>query len=380
MKGIIKLSAVAFAVVALASCTEDITETGSVAQFSKNTLELNVEHMKGEVAHTRSAYTAAKNDRVWQETDVFTVFDDQLHKYDWYQFNKTSNKFELQKGTTKDLEEPKFILFPKNSVKNPQWIKEGNITKAEIAIPASFDYTEVDGSDPIAYVSDLPLWGTAENDGDGIKGEVSFLTSILKISLTNALNNAAAVSVFAYEDIAGNTPKNITGNAEVILSEGGVVKSKDEAALTTPTVGTNCITVFLPTANLSTDQNVIYVPIIAGHYGQIKVKYYTQAQVDANEYSDPTKGTIINVTSTAGKNYTYIDKEFKRATPYAGAKHEFEINANTGENCGKYLIYLIIQYYRINNQIIVPVMNQFYTIFTGIRFQKQFTDIIIFRH
>ena len=334
MKGIFRLFPVALAVLALASCSnEDFLGSNNEAT-KKNTLDLTVEHMMGEVV-TRSAYTAANNDRVWQEEDVFSVYDDELHKYDLYQFNATSNKFELQEGTNKDLDEPKFILFPQGDVVNTQWKKPDNSTTAWIGIPQTFDYTELDGSDPTAYVSNLPLWGTAEKDGEGVKGNVSFLTSILKIQLTNALNNAAAISIFAYEDIAGTTPKNISGIAKVVLSQNGTIKGSTEAQLETPDTGDgdyvmgNRITVFIDPSDISTDKNIIYVPIIAGHYGQIKVKYYTEAEVADGKYTNKDEGTIINTASSQGADYTYVDKEFKRATPYAGVKKEFEINAST---------------------------------------------------
>lgn len=330
MKGIIRLFPVALAVLALASCSnEDFLGSNNEAT-KKNTLDLTVEHMMGEVV-TRSAYVGSNNDRVWQETDVFSVYDDELHKYDLYEFNATSNKFELQEGTNKDLDEPKFILFPQEDVVNTQWKKADNSTTAWIGIPQTFDYTELDGSDPTAYVSNLPLWGTAEKDGEGVKGNVSFLTSILKIQLTNALNNAAAISIFAYEDIAGTTPKNISGKARVVLSQNGTIKGSTEAQLETPYeidddyALSNRITVLIDPSDISTDKNIIYVPIIAGHYGQIKVKYYTETE----DYTDVDQGTIINTASNQGADYTYVDKEFKRATPYAGVKKEFEINAST---------------------------------------------------
>lgn len=330
MKGIIRLFPVALAVLALASCSnEDFLGSNNEAT-KKNTLDLTVEHMMGEVV-TRSAYVGSNNDRVWQKEDVFSVYDDELHKYDLYQFNPTSNKFELKAETNKDLDEPKFILFPADDVVNTQWKKADNSTTAWIGIPQTFNYAELDGSDPTAYVSNLPLWGTAEKDGEGVKGNVSFLTSILKIQLTNALNNAAAISIFAYEDIAGNTEKNISGLAKVVLSQNGTIKGSTEAQLETPDAGDgdyvmgNRITVLINPDNISTDKNIIYVPIIAGHYGQIKVKYYTTGE----DYTDKDQGTIINTASSQGADYTYVDKEFKRATPYAGVKKEFEINAST---------------------------------------------------
>ncbi len=332
MKGLFKLTTAALALVAFASCTTDDVFGPDAKKSSKNVLAVNVESM-GEVA-TRTAYNAENNARVWQETDKFTVYDEELHKYDFYTYTASSNSFELT--SKKDLSEPKFVLFPSKSglegVQTTVWDKDSESTSATIRIPSIINYTEIEDSDPTAYVSNLPLWGTVEKASDyetsgNITANVSFMTSILKVSLSNIQKHAAAITVFAYEDIAGTKTKNISGDATAFLSKNGKVLSSDEAALATPEYGQNYITVLIPEASALTNKTVVYIPLIAGHYGQIKVKYYTETEVNSGDNTDATKGTIINVASTKGQAYTYVDKTFARAKSYAGAKKDWQVSA-----------------------------------------------------
>ena len=336
MKGLFKLTTAALALVTFASCSnDDLAGSQAVNTPSNNVLTLNVENMGEDiVAGTRTAYIGENNTRVWQNTDKFTVYDEELHKYDFYTYKESSNAFEL--SSKKDLSEPKFVLFPSKGenegVQTTTWDKDTESTYASILIPSYISYKEIKDSNPTAYVSNLPMWGTATKAEDyetsgNITADVSFMTAILKVSLTNIQKHAAAITVFAYEDIAGKTPKMISGEATAQLSKNGQVLSKDEAALATPKTGYNYITVDIPEASALTNKTVVYIPLIAGHYGQIKVKYYTSTEVGNGDNCDATKGTVINVSSTKGKDYTYVDKTFERAHTYAGAKKEWQVAA-----------------------------------------------------
>ena len=133
MKGIFKLTSLALALVAFASCSNDEFLGSEQAQQQKKGLILNVEDMKGEI--TRTAYTST-NDRVWQETDQFTVYDDELHKYDYYKFNKTSNSFELEGN--QDLTNPQFVVFAEDgAISDTKWVKADNstVTKSGVSAP-----------------------------------------------------------------------------------------------------------------------------------------------------------------------------------------------------------------------------------------------------
>ena len=171
----------------------------------------------------------------------------------------------------------------------------------------------------MAYISNLPLWGTAENDGEGIKANVYFLTSIIKVYLTNALHNASQVRITAFDDIEGNDPAYISGFSTVQVSENNQPLSASEVQLANPTSGnlvdatlSNQITVNLGDLNGKATNSVIYIPLIAGYYGKVDVEYY-----------DLAEGAWKTIR-------TYLDKEFKRGTPYGnGNKKEFEADVTS---------------------------------------------------
>lgn len=311
MKNLLKFTAVV-AACTLVSCSNDFDELGSIDQpAAANELKIVAEEMGGG-SLTRSAYVSeSNNDRVWQESDKFQVFGAEIvGKYDYYKFKKSSNKFELD--GTKDLSDASYVAFPAENVVGQNWVKEEGAGYISFNIPNTIDYDEVSGTSPVAYISNLPLWGTAENDGEGIKANVYFLTSIIKVYLTNALNNASQVRITAYNDIEGTDPANISGMSTVKVSENNVALSPSNVQLATPQWGTNKITVDLGDLTGKATNSVVYIPLIAGYYGKVDVEYFDVA------------------TSNWKTIRTYLDKEFKRGTPYGnGNKKEFEADVTT---------------------------------------------------
>lgn len=306
MKNLFKFTAAVVALFAFASCSDEIAENGGyqLEKTAANELKIEAEEMDGgNLATTRSAYVGATNARVWQESDEFKVFGAEVvGKYDFYKFNKASNKFLI--NGSKDLEEAAFVGFPRHLVNGQDWVKDEGAAKLMYTIPAMLDtYEEVAGSDPIAYVSNLPLWGTAENDGDGIKAKVYFLTAIIKVSLENAADNATDVRVIAYKNIAGTQAVTISGDSWVQLSENNEAYAASDVQLPAPTAaavdGINNV-VRMPLGDLTgkAQTSVIYLPLIAGTYGCVKVQYSAD---------NGTNWTDIQV---------YKNKEFKRATCY----------------------------------------------------------------
>ena len=313
MKNLFKFTAAAVALFAFASCSDDISEFSNSADFTAaNELKIEAEEMDGGnlASSTRTAYVGTTNARVWQETDEFKVFGPQvIGMYDYYKFSKASNKFLI--NGTKDLETAAFVGFPKDRVVGQWWEKDDNAAFLDFYIPQEMEmYNEVSNSDPVAYESNLPLWGTAEDDGDGIKAKVYFLTAIIKVSLENAADNATDVRISAYKNIAGTDPAVINGTSRVQLSEGGTAFAASDVQLPTPgrepgapiTDGIDNV-VRMPLGNLTgkSQTSVIYLPLIAGTYGCVKVEYST-------DYGTTWEATPIN---------TYKNKEFKRATCYA---------------------------------------------------------------
>lgn len=305
MKNLFKFTAAAVALFAFASCSDDVAEFGGNPEFTAaNELKIEAEEMDGgNLATTRSAYVGTTNARVWQESDEFKVYGPEvIGKYDYYKFSKASNKFVI--NGTKDLDEAAFVGFPRYWVNGQNWVKEDGAAYLQYNIPAEVDtYDEVAGSDPVAYVSNLPLWGTAENDGDGIKAKVYFLTAIIKVSLENAAGNATDVRIIAYKNIAGTTPVTISGDSWVQLSENNEVFAVTDVQLPAPTAAAvdgvnNVVRMRLGDLAGKSQTSVIYLPLIAGTYGSVKVQYSTD---EGATWED------IQV---------YKNKEFKRGTCY----------------------------------------------------------------
>ena len=351
MKNLFKFTAAAVALFAFASCSDDISEFGSnSADFTAaNELKIEAEEMGGH-SLTRTAYVSeSSNDRVWQETDQFTVFGPEIvGKYDYYKYKKSTNKFELD--GTKDLTEAAFVAFPSDAVAHQNWKKDTGAGEITYKIPNVLEYDEVSGSSPVAYVSNLPLWGTAENDGDGIKANVYFLTSIIKVYLTNAMGNASMVRVRAWNDIEGKDPAMITGFSTVQVSKNNQALSPNEVQLATPTEGSNDpnenawlsneIRVDLGNLEGKAANSVVYIPLIAGYYGKVEVQWRDNGAYDVDMNDDgevDEKDEELHWTDVREAG-SYLDKTFKRATPYGnGNVYNFDINANSISGVNKIL-------------------------------------------
>lgn len=329
MKGLFKLIPVALGVLTFASCNSDDFYGGNSAE-QKATLEVIVENMGDGQDITRTSYTA-NNVRSWQETDAFTVYDDELHKYDWYKYDEASNTFIID--GKKDLTEPKFVAFPTDNVSTTYWDKATNSTSIDMVVPGKWDFEEIALEDGTAsYLSQLPMWGTAEVNGDGIRAHVSFLTSYIKVTIDNALNNVKAVRVRAYEDIAATIPARIYGIGNAKLSEDGEPLTETQLimpslypagaadALQQNAKDGNVIVVNLEDATsgekfVKSGTSCIFIPLIAGHYGKVAV----EALKDGGNWATP--GDIIAIK-------TWYDKEFERGgLPYGASLKSFKAAA-----------------------------------------------------
>ncbi len=312
MKNLLKFTAVV-AACTFASCSNDLSELSNTDQpTAANELKIVAEEMGGG-SLTRTAYVSeSKNDRVWQESDKFQVFGPEIvGKYDYYKYKKSTNKFELD--GTKDLAEASYVGFPAENIVGQNWVKEDGAGYITFSIPGTLNYDEVSGTSPVAYISNLPLWGTAKNDGEGIQADVYFLTSIIKVYLTNALNNASKVRVRAWNNIEGTDDAMISGVSTVKVSEKNVALSPSVVQLANPEWGgSNTITVNLGDLEGKATNSVVYIPLIAGYYGKVTIEYY-----------DIVAGTWKVIR-------TYLDKTFNRGTPYgSGNEKVFDVNVSS---------------------------------------------------
>lgn len=308
MKRIFKFIPVALTAITLSSCSsDDLFSSLGFDSNSPRTLEVTVEQLNdGDI--TRAANVGDGNTLIWQNNDVITVYDDKLFLYDPYTFNGTSFVIADDKHI---VETPQFALFPNAYFGEGSTFYSRNDDKvyAKANIPASLAYGEdysvgesegspyVTSNGKAAYVSLLPMWGTAsvENGKTGVS--LHYMTAILKVTLTNAMGNVQYLYVSGTKDIAGTQPAQLNGEFKVDLSSTGrtpLTSTTMVPTKATPAVADGLLEVDLRNINKAT--SVIYVPIPAGHYGLLRV--WAGAKNDA-------------YNAATNKIYEFVDKDFE---------------------------------------------------------------------
>lgn len=159
MKGISKISVFALGLLTLASCTSDDFLGSSKNASGKQELVINVESPNGEDG-MRSAFVPTSMNIVWQKTDVFRVFDDQMSKYDSYKFDGTA----VVLDGTQNVEAHAYAMFPANQLAAASWDAKLGL-RAELKLPAVVELADpVVENGKTAYVSALPMWGITKNE------------------------------------------------------------------------------------------------------------------------------------------------------------------------------------------------------------------------
>lgn len=319
MKRIFKFIPVALAAVALSSCSsDDLFGSLSSKTDGLKTLEVTVEQLNDGTI-TRMANLGEGNGVIWQAGDKIAVYDDQLFIYDPYEFDEKAKSFVLQKNEAELLDAPKYALFP-YAYFDPDkgcthWERANDKVWAQAIIPnqmkygwdseatnVNTPYVTADGK--AAYVSLLPMWGTATKDGDKTSVSLHYMTAILKVTLTNAMGNRNYLYVRGFKNIAGTEYAQLNGFFRADLSTTGRIPVTS-AALTgqyvAPTKDDNYIEIDISNINKAT--SVIYIPVPAGHYGMLDV-WATAGQV-----ADP--GNSATAIAAADKIYQFIDKDFE---------------------------------------------------------------------
>ncbi len=307
MKRIFKFIPVALTAITLSSCSsDDLFSSLGFDSNSPRTLEVTVEQLNdGDI--TRAANIGDGNTLIWQNGDVVTVYDDKLFLYDPYTFNGTSFVIADDKHI---VETPQFALFPNAYFGEGSTFYSRNDDKvyAKAHIPASLaygkDYSagETEGSPYVtsngkaAYVSLLPMWGTASVTEGKTGVSLKYMTAILKVTLTNAMGNVQYLYVEGTKDIAGTQPAQLNGEFKVDLSSTGRTPLASTTMVPTkanPVAADSKLEVDLRNINKAT--SIIYVPIPAGHYGLLRVW--------AGAQNDP-------YNAATNKIYEFVDKDF----------------------------------------------------------------------
>lgn len=297
MKKIMKLFPAALALVALASCsTDDLFDNGK-QKTAENELKVNVEQFDNLNA-TRAVREWKGTVLNFQEGDRIRVYDEDLFKFDIYSF--AGSTFTRSSATT-NISTIKYAAFPADDVKRGYFEEDGSI-KLEMSIPGYIVYDEDKEAivnDVIAYDSNLPMWGTAQADGDGAKADLYHLTGVLAIKVTNMLQNVENLILYsATKDISGTFVATLDAeNPESVqLGQGG------DDLITANTI-------IIDLTSVPSQTSVIYVPVLAG-------------VSDLQVWADKTFGDDVTWTGTTSdekvadfnSTYTFQRNKFKTLT------------------------------------------------------------------
>lgn len=330
-----------FAIAALTSCSSDdlLGNSDGLSISNDGDLAVTVEQLEDEAAGvTRAAFIKTGNKLQWQkDVDSISVYNSSLFVYDWYAFDGKSFRID-ELGPYVD--EAAYALFPKSSVKTTSWNRVTGEVNAFINIPAQLTYSEdnLTVKDSVIYVSNIPMWGTAENDGEKgkVKTTMYYTTGILKVTLKNAFSNMGTVDALlirGWKDL--NAEKAIVaGEAEGAagtFAKGDVSTWGDmplageflatldkETPQNTQLVATNTTVnsplLFVDLSNMEDTTTVVYIPVPADTYGHLVVC--------AGKATRDAKGDITDFASVEVLKH-YSNKTIARAKIYAGTNKEY---------------------------------------------------------
>ena len=259
MKKFFKLIPAALALVALASCSnDDLLNTEKPVVFGGGDLIVECDPLEsGEGDATRAYRTADAKSLFFVETDKINVYDADLYKHDRYVFNGSSFVIDGKKYGI----EPKYALFPSADVVRGYWDHETDMVNAEFAIPQVIRYDAesektMDGKK--VYAANLPMFGYAATNGDGVKvSNLRYLVALLKIDVKNAYGNAN------YLRLTNSKKKPLTGTFVATLNPDPakrekVFLKKGAADLISSEF------LYIDLRNVPSENSIIFVPIIPG--------------------------------------------------------------------------------------------------------------------
>lgn len=359
MKGIIKLFPAALAVFALASCSNEDFFGSDVKQTQKLVTTFE-DTNSGDVTRAAWVNNGGKTiDGIWQEGDLFRVYDAALQKYDEYECNGTDIALKGTAATTHAK-----AIFPGDFVYYAGYDKANDDVVAVMEIPSSRSFNGLDGTTAmvenagkVGYVSLLPQWGDTKNESaEKLEVDLKWLTGIAKVTvykggadkirIVAAASDAPAVQGnidgAANNDAlkalpAGNldTTTPLAGYFEAQLKTDGVLKKTDNALVAATEKATSYIEVDL-TGN-DADSIHVYLPIIPATYKYLKIqKYNGVAWSDIKAYKDQkiNRGTLVMKGLSCGEkpieakasNFTELQNVLNTiAANYAGKPVNIEL-------------------------------------------------------
>lgn len=279
MKGLFKLTVAAVALVGLASCSvDDLQSNSKQAPAAKGDLLVEVEDLIDPVT-TRSAYTpdgkVAK--LAWNTGDIIKVTDETALKYDAYSFDDGAFNFDyVATGRDKDVKVIDAPAYASHDAYDSQRIYWDNASMNVIGsffIRSTMAWGE-DTENEGAFLSEIPLWGTAEADDTyGVKVCMKYLTGVLKINMENVPGNVDKIRVTGWKNVAGSVELPMAGISpfEAVLQENDEIV--EDAVLTAIEGGTYTNQIVIDVTGATQSNTVVFVPIIAQTYGLFTVEY-----------------------------------------------------------------------------------------------------------
>lgn len=327
MKSIFKLIPAVLAGIALAGCSSDdlYTNGEQPIEYTANDLEVNFTPFEEE-GIMRAAWS---NNQLstFQDGDAIRVYDETLTTFDKYTFG--DGKFTKGDGTR--IGTPKFALFPSKYVSYGEWKENGDVI-AVIQVPSVIKYdatSEIAQGDEIAYVSEVPAFGTPTDKGTHLAVEdLTALTAVYRVTLNGIKGNHNFLKIQAANS-------NLSGKFDAVLTA-----DKPQLVQSPDLVGKNYIIVDLQ--SVPSTRTVLYIPIIPGEYPEASNQFTVQVSNDADAaWTDEAKANPETVVETADAWMNLDpavtgDKTFK-VNQVRGLTRAFELNVTTTEELSRLL-------------------------------------------
>ena len=291
MKGLFKLTTAALALLTMASCSQDdlLSNKQDIQAPENGELRVELEDLIDPIT-TRAAFVPesnTKNTVYWQTSDIIKVQDESLVKYDLYRFNAKKGSFlnNDADGVTR-VGAPKYALFPGYGM-DGEWEYSDDANVITYDIPQTITYREradIVDDGTIAFQSEVPMWGDAAAEGEGVKVSLRYLTAVLRVYLKNAHANVDGFKVEAFADQACTQPLAINGATKAKISKGDEVLTDAQLEMEDRplTLGTDNVITVVGIKNgyyPASGDAYLYIPLIAQPYAALKFYYTTDASV-----------------------------------------------------------------------------------------------------
>lgn len=334
MKKYFKLVPAALALMAMASCSNDLftndAPTAQAIQQGDLVVENETLEWDADKASTRSYLSGDLKVRMYTTADAIKAFDDELNKYDIYAFSwndpsaETAGVFRRHNTATNLDGEPRWAIYPDVDGQEGHWSynKETNNTLVTLTSnlqplyepDGTYQKSDTKFENPL-YKDVLPRWGevTTTEGGAALNTSLKYLTGVLRLQLNGAPQYANAATV---QVIDGTTPLKINGNFTTTLAINDVMQTAEFKAEAAVLAGEDMITVGIPYSQdlqgVDAMKSVVFIPLpTTDHSVNIEVKYYKATlNIDGSiNYTTLVPGNLL-------KTETFDNKTIKRAKVY----------------------------------------------------------------